>query len=159
MLTNEVGFIVMTPNRSGILLVEDDANDEFLTCRVLKKEALLTDVTVARDGAEALDYLFGRGVYEGRDVLDLPLVILLDLNLPKIGGLDVLKAIRADERTRLVPVVIMSSSSEEGDRLVGYQNGANSYVVKPVLVDQFSEVVKQLGLYWLMVNALPNNRP
>ena len=149
----------MTPNRSGILLVEDDANDEFLTCRVLKKEALFTDVTVARDGAEALDYLFARGVYEGRDVLNLPLVILLDLNLPKIGGLDVLRAVRADERTRLVPVVIMSSSSEEGDRLVGYQNGANSYVVKPVLVDQFSEVVKQLGLYWLMVNALPNNRP
>jgi two-component system, response regulator len=151
--------IVMTPNRSGILLVEDDANDEFLTCRVLRKEAHLNDVTVARDGAEALDYLFARGAYAGRDVQDLPLVILLDLNLPKIGGLDVLKAIRADERTRLVPVVIMSSSSEEGDRLIGYQNGANSYVVKPVLVDQFSEVVKQLGLYWLVVNALPTNRP
>jgi two-component system, response regulator len=148
----------MTPNRSGILLVEDDANDEFLTCRVLRKEAQLTDVTVARDGAEALDYLFARGAYAGRDAEELPLVILLDLNLPKIGGLDVLKAIRADERTRLVPVVIMSSSSEEGDRLVGYQNGANSYVVKPVLVDQFSEVVKQLGLYWLVVNALPSNR-
>jgi two-component system response regulator len=148
----------MTPNRSGVLLVEDDPNDEFLTCRVLNKEASLTDVVVCRDGAEALDYLFARGAYAGRNVLDLPLVILLDLNLPKIGGLDVLKAIRADERTRLVPVVIMSSSSEEGDRLVGYQNGANSYVVKPVLVDQFTEAVKQLGLYWLMVNVSPNIR-
>jgi two-component system, response regulator len=142
--------------RSNVLLVEDDSNDEFLTCRVLQKEAQLTDITVARDGAEALDYLFGRGAYAGRDVTDLPSVVLLDLNLPKIGGLDVLKAIRADERTRLVPVVIMSSSSEEGDRLVGYQNGANSYVVKPVLIDEFSGAVKQLGLYWLMVNVVPD---
>jgi two-component system response regulator len=143
------------PKRSKVLLVEDDANDEFLTCRVLKREGLLTDITVARDGAEALDFLFARGAHEGRDVGDLPIVILLDLNLPKIGGLDVLKAIRADERTSLVPVVIMSSSSEEGDRLVGYQNGANSYVVKPVLISEFTNVVKQLGLYWLVVNAQP----
>jgi two-component system response regulator len=149
----------MTSQRPTILLIEDDANDEFLTCRVLRKEALLTDITVVRDGAEALDYLFARGVYEGRDVRDLPIVILLDLNLPKIGGLDVLKAIRADERTQLVPVVIMSSSSEEGDQATGYRNGANSYVVKPVLIDEFSGAVKQLGLYWLMVNAVPTIRP
>ena len=119
----------MTAGRKTILVVEDDPNDEFLTCRVLRREALLTDIVVARDGVEALDYLFGRGVHEGREVLDLPVVVLLDLNLPRIGGLDVLKEIRADERTRLIPVVIMSSSSEEGDRLTGYENGANSYVV------------------------------
>jgi two-component system response regulator len=145
----------MTFGRGSVLLIEDDPDDEFLTCRVLRQEAQLTDITVVRDGAEALDYLFGRGVHLGRDVTDLPMVILLDLNLPKIGGLDVLKTIRTDPRTRLIPVVIMSSSSEEGDRLTGYENGANSYVVKPVLIDEFSVAVKQLGLYWLMVNAVP----
>jgi two-component system response regulator len=141
--------------RSRILLVEDDANDEELTCRVLRKEALLTDIVVARDGAEALDYIFGRGAHEGRDVQDQPVVILLDLNLPKIGGLDVLKAIRADPRTKLVPVVIMTSSREDADLLRGYELGANSYVVKPVQFDQFSAIVKQLGLYWLVANELP----
>ena len=143
----------MTFGRGSVLLIEDDPDDEFLTCRVLRQEAQLTDITVVRDGAEALDYLFGRGVHLGRDVTDLPMVILLDLNLPKIGGLDVLKTIRTDPRTRLIPLVIMSSSSEEGDRLTGYENGANSYVVKPVMIDEFSGAVKQLGLYWLMVNA------
>ena len=145
----------MTFGRGNVLLIEDDPDDEFLTCRVLRQEAQLSDITVLRDGAEALDYLFGQGAYQGRDVTDLPLVILLDLNLPKIGGLDVLKAIRTDPRTHLIPVVIMSSSNEEGDRLTGYENGANSYVVKPVLIDEFSGAVRQLGLYWLMVNALP----
>ena len=145
----------MTGNRSRILLVEDDANDEELTCRVLRKEAMLTDIVVARDGAEALDYIFGRGAYEGRDVLDQPAVILLDLNLPKIGGLDVLKAIRADPRTHVVPVVIMTSSREDADLIRGYQHGANSYVVKPVQFDEFTATVKQLGLYWLMANELP----
>ena len=145
----------MTFGRGNVLLIEDDPDDEFLTCRVLRQEAQLNDITVVRDGAEALDYLFGEGAYLGRDVTDLPMVILLDLNLPKIGGLDVLKAIRTDPRTKLIPVVIMSSSSEEGDRLTGYANGANSYVVKPVLIDEFSVAVKQLGLYWLMVNAVP----
>ena len=145
----------MTFGRGNVLLIEDDPDDEFLTCRVLRQEAQLNDITVVRDGAEALDYLFGEGAYLGRDVTDLPMVILLDLNLPKIGGLDVLKAIRTDPRTKLIPVVIMSSSSEEGDRLTGYANGANSYVVKPVLIDEFSGAVRQLGLYWLMVNALP----
>lgn len=145
----------MTARRSKILLVEDDANDEELTCRVLRKEAFLTDITVTRDGAAALDYVFGRGAHAGRDVMDQPVVILLDLNLPKIGGLDVLKSIRADERTHLIPVVIMTSSREEGDLLNGYENGANSYVVKPVQFDAFSSTVKQLGLYWLMANELP----
>ncbi|HST86136.1 MAG TPA: response regulator [Kineosporiaceae bacterium] len=145
----------MITKRSRILLVEDDANDEELTCRVLRKEALLTDIVVARDGAEALDYIFGRGAHEGRDVLDQPVVILLDLNLPKIGGLDVLKAIRADPRTQIVPVVIMTSSREDADLLRGYELGANSYVVKPVQFDEFSATVKQLGLYWLVANELP----
>ena len=145
----------MITKRSRILLVEDDANDEELTCRVLRKEALLTDIVVARDGAAALDYIFGRGAYEGRDVLDQPVVILLDLNLPKIGGLDVLKAIRADPRTQIVPVVIMTSSREDADLLRGYELGANSYVVKPVQFDEFSATVKQLGLYWLVANELP----
>jgi two-component system response regulator len=145
----------MITKRSRILLIEDDVNDEELTCRVLRKEALLTDIVVARDGAEALDYIFGRGAHEGRDVLDQPVVILLDLNLPKIGGLDVLKAIRADPRTQIVPVVIMTSSREDADLLRGYELGANSYVVKPVQFDQFSAVVKQLGLYWLVANELP----
>lgn len=145
----------MTVKRSGILLVEDDANDEELTCRVLRTEALLTNITVARDGAAALDYIFGRGAYEGRDILEQPIVILLDLNLPKIGGLDVLRAIRADRRTHLIPIVIMTSSREDADLLKGYEQGANSYVVKPVQFNEFSATVKQLGLYWLMANELP----
>ncbi len=145
----------MTAKRSTILLVEDDANDEELTCRVLRKEVLLTDIIVARDGAEALDYIFGRGAHAGRDVMDQPVVVLLDLNLPKIGGLDVLKAIRADARTHVLPVVIMTSSREDLDLVQGYEGGANSYVVKPVQFDAFSATVKQLGVYWLMANELP----
>lgn len=145
----------MSANHSGILLVEDDANDEALTCRVLRREAMISDITVARDGAEALDYLFGRGVHAGRDLSRQPTVILLDLNLPKIGGLTVLKEIRADERTRLIPVVIMTSSREDGDLVNGYEHGANSYVVKPVQFDEFSATVKQLGLYWMVANELP----
>jgi CheY-like chemotaxis protein len=137
----------MIAQRSGVLLVEDDPNDEFLTSRVLRTEAMITDIAVARDGVEALDYLFARGIHAGRDALDLPMIVLLDLNLPRIGGMDVLKAIRAAELTRQLPVVIMSSSTEEDDRLIGYQNGANGYVVKPVLVTDFFGAVKQLGLY------------
>jgi len=146
----------MTAKRLRILLVEDDANDLELTCRVLRKEALLTEIIVARDGAEALDYVFGRAAHEGREVMDQPVVILLDLNLPKIGGLDVLKAIRADRRTHLIPIVIMTSSREDGDLLQGYERGANSYVVKPVQFDEFSAKVKQLGHYWLLANELPD---
>ena len=145
----------MTNRLPGLLLVEDDANDEFLTCRVLRKDAGLEEIAVARDGIEALEYLFAGGAYTGRDVMDLPIVVLLDLNLPRLGGLDVLKAIRADERTHLLPVVIMTSSREDRDVQRGYELGANSYVVKPVRVEEFSERVKQLGLYWLLVNELP----
>ena len=135
-----------------IMLVEDNASDEELTLRALRKSNILNRVVVARDGAEALDYLFGRGEYEGRDTRELPQVVLLDLNLPKIGGLDVLRAIRADERTKLLPVVILTSSKEDKDLMSGYAGGANSYIVKPVDFTQFAESVRQLGMYWLVLN-------
>jgi two-component system, response regulator len=135
-----------------ILLVEDNPSDEELTLMALKRNNILNEVTVVRDGAEALDYLFGQGAHAGRDVGELPQVVLLDLNLPKIGGLDVLRRLRADERTRLLPVVILTSSREDKDLISGYTSGANSYVVKPVDFNQFSEAVRQLGLYWLVVN-------
>ncbi len=138
-----------------ILLVEDNPNDEALTLRALKKHNILNPVVVARDGAEALDYLFRRGAHAGRDVNEVPQVILLDLNLPKIGGLDVLKQIRADDKTKMLPVVILTSSNEERDLLDGYRNGCNSYVVKPVDFAQFSDAIKQLGLYWLVINQPP----
>jgi two-component system response regulator len=147
----------VTVRRSGILLVEDDANDEALTCRVLRGEGLRATVTVVRDGAQALDYLFARGEFEDHDAADQPIVVLLDLNLPKLSGMEVLKAIRADERTALLPVVIMTSSREEGDLLNGYANGANSYVVKPVQFDEFCDRIKQLGLYWILANAVPGS--
>lgn len=135
-----------------ILLVEDNSNDEALTMRALTKNNIANDVVVARDGAEALDYLFARGSYTGRDPSDVPQVVLLDLNLPKIGGLEVLRCIRSNERTKLVPVVILTSSKEERDLLEGYTSGANSYIVKPVDFTRFSEAVRQLGLYWLVLN-------
>jgi two-component system response regulator len=135
-----------------ILLVEDNPSDEELTLRALRKSNILNKVIVARDGAEALDYLFARGAYQGRDTGDLPQVVLLDLNLPKIGGLDVLRAIRADERTRLLPVVILTSSKEDRDLMSGYASGANSYIVKPVDFTQFADAVRQLGMYWLVLN-------
>lgn len=137
---------------SVILLVEDNANDELLTLRALRKHNIQNKVVVARDGAEALDYLFSRGAYANRQPADPPDLILLDLNLPKISGLEVLRQLRADERTKLVPVVVLTSSSEDKDLLGGYTEGANSYVVKPVSFAQFSEAVKQLGLYWLVLN-------
>jgi|SRR5882724_8350417 len=138
-----------------ILLVEDNANDEELTLRAFKKSNISNTVIVVRDGAAALDFLFARGAYAGRDVNDVPQVILLDLNLPKIGGLDVLRAIRADPRTKLLPVVILTSSSEHEDLASGYESGANSYIVKPVDFTQFAEAVRQLGLYWLVLNQNP----
>jgi two-component system, response regulator len=137
-----------------ILLVEDNASDEALTLRALRKSNILNEVVVAHDGSEALDYLFGRGVHADRDTSQLPHLVLLDLNLPKLGGLDVLRAIRADERTKLVPVVILTSSAEDKDLITGYGLGANSYVVKPVNFTQFSDAVRQLGLYWLVVNRI-----
>ena len=135
-----------------ILLVEDNKSDEELTLRALKKANIGNKVVIARDGAEALDWLFSRGVHAARDSNDTPQVVLLDLNLPKIGGLDVLRAIRADDRTRLLPVVILTSSSEDKDLVNGYELGANSFVVKPVDFTQFAEAVRQLGLYWLVLN-------
>ena len=139
-----------------ILLVEDNAGDEALTLRALRKANILNRVVVVRDGAEALDYLFARGAYAGREQKEAPQVVLLDLNLPKIGGLDVLRAVRNDAQTKMLPIVIMTSSTEDRDVVESYQSGANSYVVKPVDFLQFAEAVKQLGLYWLVLNrALP----
>ena len=138
-----------------ILLVEDNPDDELLTLRALKKNNVFNKVVVARDGAEALDYLFGEGAYEGRDVSDIPQVVLLDLKLPKVDGLEVLRRLRADERTRLLPVVILTSSREQQDLLDGYGYGANSYVRKPVDFAQFSRAVEQLELYWLLLNETP----
>ncbi len=138
-----------------ILLVEDNQDDEILTLRAFKKNKILNQVVVARDGAEALDFLFGRGAFAGRDPCDQPTVILLDLKLPKVDGLEVLRALRADERTRLLPVVILTSSREEQDLLSSYSLGANSYIRKPVDFDQFIHAVGQLGLYWLVLNETP----
>lgn len=140
---------------SIILLVEDNSTDEALTLRALRKSNVLNEVVVVRDGPAALDFLFRRGAYAERDRTQTPHLVLLDLNLPKMGGLDVLRQIRADERTKLLPVVILTSSSEDKDLLAGYGLGANSYVVKPVNFTQFSEAVHQLGLYWLVVNKVP----
>lgn len=140
-------------NDGMIMLVEDNADDEALTLRALEKNKITNKVVVARDGAEALDYLFGTGKQNGRAVV--PHVILLDLNLPKIDGLEVLRRLRADPRTKLLPVVILTSSKEERDRMKGYDSGANSYVRKPVDFLQFTEAVRQLGLYWLLLNEEP----
>lgn len=135
-----------------VLLVEDSSTDEELTLRALRKANIMNKVVVARDGAEALDYLFARGSYEGRDPAEVPQVVLLDLNLPKMGGLEVLRHIRGDEKTKLLPVVILTSSKEDRDLVGGYSSGANSYIVKPVDFTQFAEAVCQLGLYWLVLN-------
>lgn len=135
-----------------ILLVEDNPDDEELTRLALEKNNIANTMHVARDGAEALDYLLCRGVYAGRNPAALPTVILLDLKLPKIDGLEVLRQLRADERTRLVPTVILTSSKEEQDIVAGYRLGANSYIRKPVNFDQFVDAVRQLGLYWLVLN-------
>ncbi len=145
--------------RDGIiLLVEDNPDDVELTLRSLRKNNILNEVVVAGDGAEALDYLLGTGAHAGRDLSVMPAVILLDLKLPRIDGLEVLQRLRADERTKLLPVVILTSSKEEQDMLKGYKLGSNSYVRKPVDFTQFSDAVKQLGLYWLLLNEPPPKR-
>lgn len=136
----------------SILLVEDNPNDELLTLRALKKSHILNPVVVARDGVEALDVLFARGAHASRADAALPQIVLLDLKLPKLDGLEVLRAIRADARTRLLPVIVLTSSVEEQDVIRSYDGGANSYVRKPVDFDQFMEAVRQLGLYWLVLN-------
>ena len=142
-------------NKRVILLVEDNPDDEALTLRALRKNNIKNEIVVARDGAEALDFLFATGAHAGRDTSVLPQVVLLDLKLPKIDGLEVLRRLRADERTRLLPVVILTSSKEEQDLLRGYSLGANSYIRKPVDFNQFSESVRNLGLYWLVLNEPP----
>jgi two-component system response regulator len=138
-----------------ILLVEDNPDDEALTRRALKKNQILNEVVVARDGAEALEWLFGTGRYAGRDRSVMPTVILLDLKLPKVDGLEVLQRIRADASTKLLPVVILTSSKEEQDLAQSYTLGANSYMRKPVDFAQFSEAIRHLGLYWLVLNEAP----
>jgi two-component system response regulator len=141
-----------------ILLVEDNPDDEALTLRALRRANVGNDIVVARDGVEALDYLFGTGPHAGRDTRDLPQVMLLDLKLPRIDGLEVLRRVRADEQTRVLPVVILTSSNEERDRIDGYTLGANSYVRKPVDFNEFVDAVRQLGLYWLLLNQPPPMR-
>lgn len=135
-----------------ILLVEDNRDDETLTLRAFKKNNILNEVVVARDGQEALDYLFGTGRYAGRDTSVLPQIVLLDLNLPLVGGMEVLRRIRAHEQTKLLAVVVLTSSKEEEDIVRSYALGANSFVRKPVEFDEFTQAVKTLGLYWLLLH-------
>ncbi len=140
-----------------ILLVEDNPDDVDLTLRAFKKNNITNQVIVAKDGVEALDYLRGTGTYAERNVSELPVVVMLDLNLPKISGLEVLRNIRKDERTKLIPVVILTSSVEQKDIVEGYKLGANSYIRKPVDFEQFVEAVKLLGLYWTLWNETPSS--
>jgi two-component system, response regulator len=137
-----------------ILLVEDNPRDEALTLRAFKKSNVANQVVVVRDGAEALDYLFGTGTHAGRDTTNMPQVVLLDLKLPKVDGLEVLRTIRGDERTKRLPVVVFTSSSEEEDMIKSYALGANSYIRKPVDFEQFMEATRQLSLYWLLLNQV-----
>jgi two-component system, response regulator len=141
-----------------ILLVEDNPDDEELTLRALKQAKLANEIAIARDGREALDFLFGEGQYANRDVSRMPTVILLDLKLPKLGGLEVLEVLRGDPRTQLIPVVVLTSSSEDEDMLRSYKLGANSYVRKPVEFGSFANAVSQLGLYWMLLNQPPPGR-
>ena len=135
-----------------IFLVEDNRDDEELTIRALRKGQLSNEIVVARDGVEAIDFLEGTGAYAGRDISILPQVVLLDLKLPKIGGLEVLKKIRDNPAMKRLPVVILTSSREESDVIEGYANGVNSYICKPVDMAQFTQAIQQLGLYWLVLN-------
>ena len=145
----------MKANEVEILLVEDNPTDVELTLRALKKNNLTNKVHVVTDGAEALDYLFATGTYKEREIDKKPKVVLLDLKLPKVDGLEVLKKIKSDERTRDIPVVVLTSSKEEQDRIESYKLGVNSYIVKPVNFEQFTKSVQELGLYWLLLNERP----
>jgi two-component system response regulator len=147
--------MVMRNNERSILLVEDNPDDELLTLMAFRDNKIMNEIIVARDGEEALDYLFGTGKYKDRDVKILPQVILLDLKLPKVDGLEVLQQIRSAAATKYLPVVILTSSREEMDIIKSYQLGANSYIRKPVDFEQFSESIRQFGLYWLFLNELP----
>jgi two-component system, response regulator len=142
-----------------ILLVEDNPDDEALTLRALKKGHIANPVVVAHDGVEALEWLFGEGAHAGRDTTVQPQVILLDLNMPRLSGLEVLEKIRADARTRTVPVVVLTSSKQDEDMITSYTLGANSYVRKPVDFAEFTEAVARLGVYWLLVNQAPPRHP
>jgi two-component system response regulator len=147
--------VAMRSSATTMLLVEDNPDDEALTLRAFQKNNIANQIVVARDGAEALDYLFGTGRHSGRDVSVQPQLILLDLKLPKIDGIEVLRQLRANEATRLQPVVILTSSNEERDIVSSYRFGANSYIRKPVDFEQFMDAVRQLGLYWLVLNQPP----
>ena len=138
-----------------ILLVEDSPTDLELALRVFKKHQVANRIEVARDGEQALNFLFGEGEYAGRGTIEIPRVILLDLKLPKIGGIEVLRRIKSDPRTRMIPIVVLTSSREEKDLLESYQLGVNSYIVKPVDFDQFSDCLRDIGMYWLLSNAPP----
>lgn len=138
-----------------ILLVEDDPDDVKLTLKALEKSRITNKVEVAWDGVEALDYLFGRGKFEGRDLSIMPQLILLDLKMPKMDGIEVLRRMRSDDRTKLLPVVVLTTSTEDRDRIESYKLGANSYIRKPVDFYQFAEAIQQLGLYWLVLNEAP----
>jgi CheY-like chemotaxis protein len=142
-------------NDKVILLVEDNPDDEALAIRALKRHHIGNEIVVAHDGVEALDYLFGTGMYAKRDVNSKPAVVLLDLKLPRVDGLEVLRRLREDERTKLLPVVVLTTSSEEQDLLDSYSLGCNSYIRKPVDFLQFSEAIRQLGMYWLLMNQPP----
>lgn len=148
----------MSVRGKTILLVEDNPDDEALAIRALRRNNIINEVVVAHDGVEALDYLFGTGVYSERDTSVQPAVILLDLKLPRVDGVEVLRRLREDERTRIVPVVILTTSNEERDMLNSYSLGCNSYVRKPVDFLQFSEAIRQLGMYWLLMNEPPPSR-
>ena len=148
----------MVVREATLLLVEDNADDALLTRRTLKKHNILNEVVVARDGAEALDYLFATGRREGRDPDSMPHLVLLDLGLPKVDGLEVLRRIRAHERTRLLPTVVLTSSSEQADVIDGYGLGANSYIRKPVDASAFRAAVGQLGMYWMVLNETPEQQ-
>lgn len=143
-------------NSKYILLVEDNRDDEDLTIRALRKGNISNEIIVTRDGAEALDFIFAQGSYAGRNVMDRPQVVLLDLKLPKVNGLEVLEKIRQDPRTKTMPVVILTSSREESDLVKGYSLGVNSYICKPVDMAQFTGAIQQLGLYWLVLNEIPS---
>ena len=145
----------MKANEVEILLVEDNPTDVELTLRALKKNNLANKVRVVTDGAEALEFIFASGAYESRDINHRPRVILLDLKLPKVDGLEVLRKIKSDERTKNIPVVVLTSSKEEKDRVESYKLGVNSYIAKPVDFNQFTKAVQELGLYWLLLNELP----
>jgi CheY-like chemotaxis protein len=146
----------MTTNEVEILLVEDNPNDVELTLRALKKNNLTNKMHVVKDGAEALEYIFATGAYASRDINHHPRVILLDLKLPKVDGLEVLRQLKSDERTKVIPVVVLTSSKEERDLVESYKLGANSYIAKPVDFDNFVKAVAELGLYWLLLNQPPH---